>query len=128
MVPPDVAPWFVAGTVVLVVAALIAGVSADFAMLAGAVILAVVGIITPAQAASGFANEGMLTIAALYVVVAGLQSTAAIRRLTGSVFKPTTSERWAMVRLCFPVAAVSAFLNNTPIVAVLIPVVTDLVA
>ncbi len=125
MVPPDVAPWFVAGTVVLVVAALIAGVSADFAMLAGAVILAVVGIITPAQAASGFANEGMLTIAALYVVVAGLQSTAAIRRLTGSVFKPTTSERWAMVRLCFPVAAVSAFLNNTPIVAVLIPVVTE---
>lgn len=125
MIPEAVAPWFVASVIVLVVVTLVLGASADIAMLAGALVLAVTGIITPSQAVAGFANEGMLTVGLLYVVVAGLQSTAAIRRLTGDLFRPVSDERVALLRLCVPVAAVSAFLNNTPIVAVLIPVVTD---
>ncbi|MBL9119276.1 MAG: SLC13 family permease [Phycisphaerae bacterium] len=123
--PAEVAPWCVASVIGLVVVLLVLGISADFAMLAAAVALAVAGLITPAQAASGFSNEGMLTVALLYVVVAGLQSTAAIRRMTGSLFRPVANEKLALLRLCVPVAAASAFLNNTPIVAVLIPVVTD---
>ncbi|MFO0826772.1 MAG: SLC13 family permease [Phycisphaerales bacterium] len=125
MLPAALAPWIVAATIVLVVAAIILGVGADVAMVAGLVALAAVGLVTPAQASSGFANEGMLTIAALYVVVAGLQSTGAIARLTGPILSNVRTQRGALLRLCIPVAAISAFLNNTPIVAVLIPVVTD---
>jgi di/tricarboxylate transporter len=125
MLSPEVAPWLVAAVIGCVVGALVLGISADMAMLAGAIFLVATGLISPTQAASGFANEGMLTVALLYVVVAGLESTAAIRRLTGSLFRPVSNDRVALIRLCAPVAAVSAFLNNTPIVAVLIPVVTD---
>lgn len=125
MVSAALAPWVVAAIVVSLVVLLVAGISADIAMLAAVVTLAVLGLITPTQAVSGFANEGMLTVAVLYVVVAGLQSTAGIHRLTGTLFRPVKSERAALLKLCLPVAAISAFLNNTPIVAVLIPVVTD---
>lgn len=125
MVPASLAPWVVAAVVALVVIALALGVAADAAMLTALLTVAVLGLITPTQAASGFANEGVLTIAALYIVVAGLQSTGAIRRLTTGLLRPVASERLALLRLCLPVAAVSSVLNNTPIVAVLIPVVTD---
>jgi di/tricarboxylate transporter len=125
MVSAALAPWVVAAIVASLVVLLVAGISADIAMLAAVVTLAVLGLITPTQAVSGFANEGMLTVAVLYVVVAGLQSTAGIHRLTGTLFRPVKSERTALLKLCLPVAAISAFLNNTPIVAVLIPVVTD---
>lgn len=125
MIGPEIAPWFVAAVVGMVVTALVLGIGADIAMLGGALALAVSGLISPSQAIAGFSNEGMLTVALLYVVVAGLESTAAIRRLTGSLFRPVPNDRVALLRMCVPVAAVSAFLNNTPIVAVLIPVVTD---
>ncbi len=125
MVPDFLAPWFVAAVVSLVVGSLVLGCAADAAMITGLVCLTVLGLLTPAQAASGFANEGMLTVAILYVVVAGLRSTGAIARLTGGLFRPVGSERVALLRMCLPVAAVSGFLNNTPIVAVLIPVVSD---
>lgn len=125
MVPEAVEPWVVATTIALVVSAIILGVSADAAMVAGLVTLAALEIISPSQAASGFANEGMLSIAALYVVVAGLRSTGAIGRLAGPLLNGARSERGALLRMCIPVAALSAFMNNTPIVAAMIPGVTD---
>ncbi|MBL9147765.1 MAG: SLC13 family permease [Phycisphaerae bacterium] len=125
MVPEAIAPWVVAATVCLVVVAIVLGVGADVAMLAGLIVLAILGLVNASQAVSGFANEGMLTVATLYVVVAGLQSTGAISRLTGPLLRNVRTERGALMRLCIPIAAISAFLNNTPIVAVMIPVVTD---
>jgi di/tricarboxylate transporter len=125
MIPVELAPWIVGSVVVSVVAALMLGVAADMAMLGAVILLAALGLVTPAQAITGFSNEGMLTVAVLYVVVAGLQSTAAIQRLTGTLFRPVANERIALLKMCIPVATISAFLNNTPIVAVLIPVVTD---
>lgn len=125
MISAVLAPWVVAAVILLLVLFLVLGVAADVAMLGAVVALAVLGLVTPSQAIAGFANEGMLTVAILYIVVTGLQSTAAIQRITGTLFRPAASERIALLRLCLPVAAISAFLNNTPIVAVLIPVVTD---
>jgi di/tricarboxylate transporter len=125
MVPEQFAPWVVALVVAAAVFAMILGAAADVAMLGALLVLAILGLVTASQAVSGFSNEGMLTVAVLYVVVAGLQSTGAIRRLTSALTKPVAGERRALLRLCIPVALTSAFLNNTPIVAVMIPVVTD---
>ncbi len=44
----------------------------DLLFLGAAAVLAVLGIITPEQAFSGFSNSGMLTVAFLFVVAAGL--------------------------------------------------------
>jgi len=75
--------------------------------------------------ASAFGNEALLTIAALFVVAAGLTDTGAIHLITDRVLGRPRSDTDAQVRLTFPVAAMSAFVNNTPIVAMFMPVVHD---
>jgi di/tricarboxylate transporter len=77
------------------------------------------------DAASAFGNEALLTIAALFVVAAGLTDTGALHWVTERLLGRPRSESETQVRLVFPVATMSAFINNTPIVAMFIPVVTD---
>jgi di/tricarboxylate transporter len=75
--------------------------------------------------AASFGNEGVLTVAALYVVAAGLTETGGMTLLTERVLGRPTSAVAAQARLSVPVAAFSAFLNNTPVVAMFIPVVNE---
>ncbi len=53
-------------------------VSADIIMSAGLTLLLVSGILLPEEALAGFANQGMLTVAVLYIVVSGLTETGAV--------------------------------------------------
>jgi len=75
--------------------------------------------------ASAFGNEALLTIAALFVVATGLTDTGAIHLVTERVLGRPRSDADAQVRLIFPVAGISAFINNTPVVAMFMPVVHD---
>ncbi len=80
------------------------------------------GIITIYETFSGFSNHGMLTIGMLFIVAGALQSSvtfgAVIERLLGN-----KAQKGIYFRLMLPVSFLSAFLNNTPIVASLIPVI-----
>ena len=100
-------------------------VSPDISLMGGITILLVTGIITPAQAFVGLSNEGVITVAILYVVVAGLKETGAIAWLGQSLLGRPKTLHAAQLRLMSPVAAMSAFLNNTPVVAMFIPAVSD---
>lgn len=75
---------------------------------------------------SGFANVGVLTVAVLFMVAAGMYRTGAISLLADRVIRRPATNRQALRRILLPVAAASAFLNNTPLVAMMIPVVRDL--
>jgi di/tricarboxylate transporter len=88
-------------------------------------LLLVAGILTPTEALAGFSNPGMLTVAVLYVVVTGLTETGAVDWISQSLLGRPRGERHAQWRLMLPVAGLSAFLNNTPVVAIFIPAVTD---
>lgn len=93
------------------------------ALLVGAVVIALVtGIISPQEAFAGFANKGMLTVAALYVVAAGLRETGALDRIGELVLGGARQERTVLARMAGSVTVMSAFLNNTPIVAMFIPI------
>ncbi len=83
------------------------------------------GVLTVPEALAGFANEGMITVGVLFVVVAGLQETGAISVIGGFLLGRPTSLRGAQLRLMLPSAIGSAFLNNTPIVAMMMPLVND---
>ena len=50
-------------------------VPADMTMMAALVLVLVTGISSPGEALSGFANPGLMTIAARYVVAAALRDT-----------------------------------------------------
>ena len=97
----------------------------DFVFMAGMVLLLLVGIVSPREALAGFSNEGVITVAALYVVAAGLRETGGIQWLVQSVLGRPRSLRRGLVRLTGPAAFLSAFLNNTPVVGMLIPAVTE---
>ncbi|KAA6184334.1 SLC13 family permease [Thiohalocapsa marina] len=88
-------------------------------------VLLVTGVLTPTEALAGFANPGMITVAVLYVVVTGLTETGAVGWIGQSLLGRPRTETAARLRLMLPVAALSAFLNNTPVVAVFIPAVQD---
>ena len=81
---------------------------------------------TPEEAVSGFGNQGLLTIALLFAVVAGLEFTGATELATGWLLNRARSLTGAQARLLLPVATLSGFLNNTPVVVALVPVVNDL--
>ena len=114
--------WSVVGVIVGCLVLLITtNLSVDMVLLAGLALLLVSGVVSPDAALSGFSNEGMLTVAALYVVAAGLKETGAIRFITQKVMGEVKTVRGAQARIMLPVMAMSAFLNNTPIVASFIP-------
>tara|TARA_R110000782_G_scaffold19101_9_gene52061 strand:+ start:23107 stop:24906 length:1800 start_codon:yes stop_codon:yes gene_type:complete len=83
------------------------------------------GVLTIDEGFSGFSNTGMLTVGVLFVVVAGLKETGAIDWIASRLLGRPKSERGAMVRVMLPVWGMSAFLNNTPVVAMMIPAVQD---
>lgn len=97
----------------------------DVVMLGGLTLLLLSGVITPADALSGLSNEGMVTVAVLYVVVSGLQETGGTSWVSQAVLGRPRSLAHAQIRLMAPVSALSAFLNNTPVVAMFIPAVQD---
>lgn len=78
------------------------------------------------EAFQGFSSPSLITVGVLFVIVTGLMQTGAMGLLTDRlVGRPQTVLR-AQVRLLFPVTFLSAFLNNTPIVAMFMPVVDDI--
>jgi len=118
--------WFSLGLVILCFVMFIWGRKAPDIVTSGAVtLLLLFGVITPAEALAGFSNEGMITVAVLYVVVTGLRETGAVCWIVQHLLGRPRSPTHARLRLMLPVAALSAFLNNTPVVAVFIPAVQD---
>ncbi|MBW7997054.1 MAG: SLC13 family permease [Candidatus Glassbacteria bacterium] len=95
----------------------------DLLLIGGVVLCGVAGIVSPHEAFSGFANTGMLTVAALYVVVAGLTETGALEIIGRQFLGKVKSELSLIKRMTFFVPSVSAFLNNTPVVAMFIPII-----
>ena len=98
-------------------------ISPDIIMSAGLTVLLVSGVLLPGEALAGFANQGMLTVAVLYVVVSGLTETGAVGWIVQHILGRPRNIRQAQVRLIAPAAVLSAFLNNTPVVAVFVPAV-----
>jgi len=97
----------------------------DVLLLGAVVLVTAVGIVSPREALVGFSNAGMLTVGALFVVAAALRDTGALDVAGRWVLGKTETERGALVRLAGSVTGMSAFLNNTPIVAMFIPIIVD---
>ena len=100
--------------------------SPDLILLGGLVLLMVLGVFPETSVAlSGFANEGLLTVAVLFVVAEGMKQTGGLGVLGRSLLGQPGSLPMVQARLLLPVSLASAFLNNTPVVAMAMPVVSD---
>lgn len=97
----------------------------DFVLFGGAALLLLAGILDPREALEGLGNEAMVTVGILYIVGAGVRQTGGVDWIAQRLFGRPKSTFGAIVRMMFPTAALSAFMNNTPLVAMLIPAVAD---
>jgi di/tricarboxylate transporter len=116
--------WITIGVLLLTLALLISEkLAPELVLLLAMLSLLTLGVLDPKQALAGFSNEGMITVAAMYIVAAGLRDTGAIdlvvQRLLG---RPRTLGS-AQLRVMLPTVTLSAFINNTPVVATFLPAI-----
>ena len=119
--------WLTLGLIAVLLVLLVWGRFPTWAVFAGTLAaILTLGLAPEADALSGFSNAGVLSVVVLYVVAEGMYRTGAISLIIDRVVGMPGTERAANLRI-LPVTAVgSAFINNTPIVAMLVPVVADL--
>ncbi len=114
--------WFTLAVIVAVLATLVRGrVSPAVVVFGGAVAVLILGVVEADEAFSGFSNSAPITVAALYVLAAGIEKTGALTPVMQSTLGERGWYRLPLIRTLIPTAGASAFLNNTPIVAMLIP-------
>jgi di/tricarboxylate transporter len=118
--------WITVGVLALVVAGLVSNrIGIDVVMAGGLSLLLLLDVVQIKQVAAGFGSSAVLMLGGLFVVAAGLEHTGAIRLAASKVLGRPKSIPIAQIRLMGPVALFSGFMNNTPIVAIGIPIVRD---
>jgi len=118
--------WTTFGVVLLVLGLLAFTPAAPDLIFIGAVTLLITfGVLTPEQAVSGLSNEGVITVGVLYIVAAGLRETGVMAAMAQRLLGTPKSILNAQLRMMAPVMGMSALVNNTPIVAMWLPVLDE---
>jgi len=89
--------------------------------------LVITGVISPVEGIKGFSNTATITVAFMFVMSAALLKTGALQFVAyklSDIFK--RNFRLGLVLMMLLIAVISAFINNTPVVAVFIPVVIQI--
>jgi di/tricarboxylate transporter len=98
------------------------------AMLAFSALLAA-GILTPAEAFKVFSNEAAITVASMFILSAALERTGVIESIAHRLNRAVGRSDWSLLIVMLPIVAVlSAFINNTPVVVVFMPIMISLAA
>ena len=122
----DAEIWIVLAGLCLMVGLLVADRLRPGLVLFSVVVLFMcTGIVTPEEVLAGFGNRGVVTVALLFLVSEGVRRSDALGHLVERLLpeKRTMNVRQGYVRILPAIASVSAFLNNTPVVVVFIPII-----
>lgn len=125
---PDFPAFFTLGVIAVMFVVFVAEVfPVEVTALLGASTLVAFGIVTPGSVMEVFSNPAPWTIAALFIVSGGLVRTGLINSFAAVVSRPAAQHKiLVLVGVGLFVAASSAFTNNTPLVAVMIPVTVQI--
>ena len=82
-------------------------------------------VLSPSEAFTGFSNPGMLTVGLLFIIAYAAQSSGILALFADRVMGRSGGGRRSLARMMVPVFGMSAFLNNTPIVAMFTPTIRD---
>ncbi len=87
-------------------------------------ILILTGVLSPSDGISGFSNPATITVGAMFILSAGLFRTGALNSLATVLIRQSQRHyNWFLIILMGSAGIASAFLNNTAVVALLLPVV-----
>ena len=101
------------------------GAPIDLLFLGGLMAVTITNVITPSEAFSGFANPAVLTIGALLAVSAALRSCGVLDWIGAKLLGTAKTERTGLLRLILALVPSSAFVLNTALVAMMVPVVSE---
>jgi di/tricarboxylate transporter len=118
-------PYIVLALVILVFGTMVTErIRVDVIALSSLSLLLVTGLISPREGFAVFSNEAPLTVAAMFVLSAALERTGVVETIGTLVARhATSSPLTAMLAVTIGAATISAFMNNTPVVVILTPVV-----
>lgn len=94
-----------------------------FVMMSVLTLLSVFGVLTIPESLAGFSNSGLITVAAMFVLATGVYASGGIDLIVNTFLGKPQTERGALLRIFMPVTLLSGFLNNTPVVATMIPAI-----
>ncbi|MFO7722742.1 MAG: SLC13 family permease [Bacteroidales bacterium] len=101
--------------------------SIDLVALVVMVSLILFGVITPEQGVEGFSNKATITVAFMFVLSAALLKTGALQYVA---YRLSRTFRYnfngGLILMMLMIAVISALVNNTPVVAVFIPVILQI--
>jgi len=117
-------------TLTVLVVALVAFVAewlpVDLTALCVAIVLILLGLVTPEEGIAGFSNSATVTVMAMFVLSAGITRTGVIQVIRDRLIvwggKNPHQQVFVLGALVGPI---SAFINNTAVVAIFLPIVED---
>lgn len=129
-IPPEIAPFLALALLVVLFASFVAERLPPDVNAAGAAgLFAFLGLTPRDDVLGAFSNAAPITIAAMFVLSGALVRTGLLDALAASVVKGAERRpRSAIAGFFLAAGSVSAFINNTPVVIVLMPVLVRLAA
>jgi di/tricarboxylate transporter len=123
--------WEIAFTLFLLVALLAAfiweKIPTELTAMSAFALLLVLGLLSPSDAMAVFSNSGPIAVAAMFILSAALEKCGAIDSVAALLARlPKMRLIFILPPLILSVALISAFINNTPVVVVFLPVVLSL--
>lgn len=118
-----ISAYIAIGVILLMIVALIKEIMRPGLILFSAlVIFMAADILTAEEALSGFSNKGMITVALLFLVSEGVKESGVLNRMVRIILpKKRKPIPRLLMQIMIPVSAISAFLNNTPVVIIFAP-------
>lgn len=114
--------WLTAFVVIAILVGLIAEVASPAVLVfSGVVTLLLLGVLEANEALAGFSNPAPFTVGALLVVARAVSKTGALRPAVQGIMGTKGSTRRPLLRMLVPSTTLSAFINNIPLVAMMIP-------
>jgi di/tricarboxylate transporter len=99
----------------------------DVAAMVTLLALAATGILTPAEALSGFASEPAIIVVSVFVISAALSETGLTERIGAGIARAAGSSEWRAILVVMPaVAALAAFSHHLMITAMMLPIMMRL--
>ncbi|MCF8303927.1 MAG: SLC13 family permease [Bacteroidales bacterium] len=95
----------------------------SFTFLIGIIVIGIAGILSPREILSGFANQQIAVIILLLILGDIVRRTGVLDAIFDGLFQYARSYKAFMARMMAIVGVFSAFLNNTPLVAIMMPYV-----
>lgn len=122
----ELAGYFTILVILMVLSLLVfTRIPADVVLMFALSLLIISNVLEPSAALLGFSNPGVMTIAVLYVVASGLKETGAVQWIATSLLGFPQTTRLALFRVLMPGSVLSAFMNNTAVVAMFIPAIQN---